>query len=79
MSAETPALVRSFKVGSRTVTFTIPKPVPGEGLCASVEWDPALSQHGLSDHELDQYRAGRDAVYHELSRMMGLKIMLVET
>jgi hypothetical protein len=77
MSASAAAIVRTFRVGKRTVTWTIPKPVVGSVSHSVVEWDPDLPRR-LSQREWQQYRAGRDAIYAELSTLLGINMMVVE-
>lgn len=73
MSAEAPALVRSFRVGRRVVTLTVPQPKPESVRGMTTEWFPDRPRH-LTPSELRQYRAGRDAVLAEL----GLRVLVVE-
>ncbi len=55
MSAEsvtggaTLGVARSFKVGRYTVDLTIPKPLPGQVMMASVEWAPCLPNPSTSE------------------------------
>lgn len=77
MSAEAAALVRSFRVGRRTVTMTFPTPERG-GVCALViEWSPHPPTR-LSRREWEQYRAGRGAAVADLSELTGLKPTVLE-
>ena len=77
---ESPFLVRSCKVGHRTVTFTFRRPVRGQAHCASVEWAPDMPGRGeLTAAEWDQYRGGRDSIYAELADKAGLgRVLIVE-
>jgi hypothetical protein len=59
------------------VTWTIPQPVIGAVSHSVVEWEPDRPRR-LSKREWRQYRAGRDAIYAELSVMLGLRIAVVE-
>jgi hypothetical protein len=77
MSAETPALVRSFRVGRRTVTITIPKPRRGGMVSVAVEWAPNAPTK-LSCRERAQYRRGRDSVLVELAREINMEIAVCE-
>ena len=77
MSAKSPALVRSFNVGKRTVTLTIPRPKPGTVAMMVVEWAPSPPRR-LSRRELRQYRAGRDAALAELARATGMNGLVIE-
>jgi hypothetical protein len=70
MSAEAAAIVRSFRVGKRTCTITMPKPHQGIATSAACEWSPTVPTR-LTKKELRQYRAGRDAAADELLKMMG--------
>ena len=78
MSAETPALTRSFPVGRRyECTITIPQQVRGQVRITLVEWSPAIPKR-LSKAEMRQYRAGRDSAFAELAERTGMTSMLVE-
>ena len=77
MSAESPSLVRSFRVGKRTCTLTLRKPVVGMVLHSTAEWSPEPPQR-LSRRELREYREGRNAVFAEFAQITGLRTLLVE-
>ena len=77
MSGEAPALTRSFCVGHRTVTVTMPVPRRGKVHCMTIEWAPDPPQR-LSKREWRQYRAGRNAAVAELAKWAGLKAMVIE-
>ncbi len=77
MTAETPALVRTFRVGKRTVTITAPRMRAGQVSCAVVEWSPD-TPHRLSRREMKQYQKGRDAAFADLCRELGVTGALVE-
>ncbi len=67
---------RSWSVGRYTVTMTIPR--SGSGLlAATVEWDPRLPKR-LTEAELQQYRAGRDAALADMAGELGITVGLVE-
>ena len=70
MSAETPAVVRTFDVGGRRCTITAQVPQAGKVTNLVVEWSPSRPRW-LSQVELWQYRQGRDAVMAELSHEIG--------
>lgn len=76
MSAHAALLVRSFPVGRRTVTITIPPIKPGAVVCMSAEWAPSLPR-SLSRRELQQYAEGRHAVMAELADIIGGTVMVV--
>lgn len=77
MSAEAAAFVRTFRVGEREVTITLPRPGAGRVVHLTVEWSPSLPTK-LSPAEFDQYRAGRDSALAELSAAMGISTMVIE-
>jgi len=77
MGAESPALVRSFPVGSRTCTLTLRKPVTGMVLHSACEWAPDPPRK-LTAAEIEEYRAGRNAAFAEFARLTGLRTMLIE-
>jgi hypothetical protein len=67
MSAETPLLVRTFKVGRYTVTMSFPRAVPGKPASVACEWQPTLPV--LSKRELYEYKQARDAAIQEFLRL----------
>jgi hypothetical protein len=77
MSATAAVLVRTFSVGKRIVTLTLPKPERGRALCMTCEWAPETPQQ-LSEIEWKQYRAGRDAALGELVNLTGMRTLVVE-
>ena len=77
MTAETPALVRTFRVGRRKVTLTVPQVRSGQVLHAATEWHPDVPRR-LSRREMAQYRRGRDAAFAELCAELGINGALVE-
>ncbi len=77
MTAETPALIRTFPVGPRTVTLTAPRLRAGQVSCASIEWHPDMPRR-LSRREMARYRRGRDAAFAELCGELGINGALVE-
>lgn len=77
MTAEAALLVRTFSVGKRRVTLTIPKPLTGAAVAMVCEWEPTQPRK-LSRREWREYRAGRNAAVAELSRQLGERILLME-
>ena len=77
MSAESPAVVHSFRVGKRTVTITIPYPELDSCIAMACEWSPTVPKR-LSRRGWREYRAGRDAALAELSRITGERCVVVE-
>lgn len=65
MSAQAPALARSWTVGRYQVTLTVQRPRRGRVAHAHVEWSPSVPK-GLTAAEWHEYRAGRDAALAEL-------------
>ena len=80
MTAETPALVRTFTVGKRfTVTVTMQRPERGKVVNTTMEWEPDVPAPGsLTDGEIADYRAGRNAAVAELAEAAGLNVAVVE-
>lgn len=76
MSAEAALLTRTWKVGIRDVTMTIPRPRAGQPVHVACEWAPSAPQR-LSGAEWRQYRAGRDAALRDLCAELGLRGGLV--
>ncbi len=77
MTAETPALIRTFPVGPRTVTLTAPRLRAGQVSCATIEWHPDMPRR-LSRREWKQYRAGRDAAFADLCGDLGIRGVMCE-
>lgn len=77
MSAEAALLVRSWKVGSRTVTMTVPKPRGKRPAFPVMDWSPQVPRNLTAD-EWAQYRAGRDAALAELAQSLGGTVAVVE-
>lgn len=77
MTASAALITRAWRVGSRTVTLSVPKPDGARPVCMSVEWAPNLPRK-LSAEEWKQYRAGRDAALAELAKQLGGAVGLIE-
>ena len=77
MTAETPAVVHSFKVGTRTATLTIQRPRVGSVVNMTVEWSPDAPPK-LSPVELAQYRQGRNSAVATLAAELDVKALVVE-
>ena len=78
MSGEAPLAVRSFRVGKRTCTLTIPRATDGVTVLSAVaEWTPSAPSQ-LSSKEWRQYRAGRDQTIASIAAELGLSIALLE-
>ncbi len=75
--AEQAALVRSWRVGKRTVTVTVPQVRSGQVLHAAFEWYPNMPRR-LSRREWKQYRKGRDAAFADLFAELGIRGLLCE-
>ena len=75
--AEKAALVRSWRVGKRTVTCTLPQVRPGQVGHAAFEWAPNMPRR-LSRREWRQYRSGRDAAFAELFEEIGIRGAVLE-
>ncbi len=77
MTAESAALVRTWRVGKRRVTMTAPKLRNGQVAMATIEWLPTMPSK-LSRREWTQYRTGRDAAFADLCRELGIRGALCE-
>ncbi len=77
MPAEAAALVRTWRVGKRRVTVTVPRIRTGQVIYPAIEWSPNLPRK-LSRREWRQYRTGRDAAFAELCRDLGIEGVLCE-
>ena len=42
------------------------------------EWSPDLPRRNLSEQELNQYRAGRDALLAEVGKELGGSVLILE-
>ncbi len=77
MSAEAPLLTRIWRVGARTVTFTVPRPKPGQAVHCSCEWDPDQPKL-LSPEEWRQYAAGRAAALAVIAEELRINVAVVD-
>ena len=75
--AEQAALVRTWRVGRRTVTATMPQPRRGQVRHTVMEWSPDQPRR-LSQREWKQYRKGRDAAFAELFTELGIRGAVLE-
>ena len=74
---EKAAMIRTFRVGKRKVTLTVPQIRAGQVAHAVIEWHPDMPRR-LSRREWKQYRQGRDAAFAELCRELGVSGALIE-
>ncbi len=72
MTGETAAMVRTWRVGKRQVTVTVPQVRTGQVATAAIEWHPDLPRR-LSRREWKQYRTGRDAAFADLCGDLGIR------
>lgn len=77
MSAEAPVVARSWRVGLRLCTLTIPRPDSGAAVCATVEWSPTVPTK-LSGSEFREYRRGRDDAIRALAGELGGAIAVID-
>jgi hypothetical protein len=77
MSAQAALAVRSWPVGNRTVTLTIPRPNSTGPIVASATWSPT-EPSGLSTSEWLQYRQGRHKALCELAEELGISVAVLE-
>ena len=79
MSAETPALTRTFPVGRRwRCTITVQRPTVGQVANMVAEWEPGRPTRRLNKAELRQNREGRNALAAELSEILGERVAVIE-
>lgn len=69
---ETAAMMRTWRVGRRKVTMTVPQIRNGQVAMATIEWLPTMPRK-LSRREWKQYRTGRDAAFAELCGDLGIQ------
>ncbi len=74
---ETAAMTRTWRVGRRKVTLTVPQTRSGQVAIAAIEWHPDMPRR-LSRRELKQYRTGRDAAFADLCGDLGIRGLLCE-
>ena len=77
MPGEAAALVRTWRVGKRRVTVTVPRVRTGQVLHTAFEWSPNMPRR-LSRREWKQYRAGRDAAFAKLFAELGIRGAVLE-
>ncbi len=77
MPAEAAAMTRTWRVGKRRVTMTVPRLRNGQVSMATIEWLPTMPRK-LSRREWRQYRAGRNAAFAELCGDLGVRGVLCE-
>ena len=74
---EAVAMMRTWRVGRRKVTLTVPQTRSGQVVTAAIEWHPDMP-HRLSRREWKQYRAGRDKAFAGLCGELGIRGLLCE-
>ncbi len=77
MPGEAAAMTRTWRVGRRTCTLTVPQTRSGQVATAAIEWHPDVPRR-LSRREWKQYRAGRDAAFADLCGDLGIRGLLCE-
>ncbi len=77
MPGESAAMTRTWRVGKRTVTATLPRARSGQVAHAAFEWHPDMPRR-LSRREWKQYRKGRDAAFAELFTDLGIRGAVLE-
>ena len=75
--AEVAILIRSWPVGSRTATLSVPRPQPGKTLHASVEWEPCPPK-ALTSTEWMAYRTGRDKALSEIAAELDITVAVLD-
>ena len=73
LSASAALITRSWKVGRRTVTLTMPRPMPGQVLHVACEWAPDVPTR-LTDAEWGEYRDGRQAALTEIAEALQINL-----
>lgn len=77
MSGESALAVRSWSVGDRTCTLTVPRPKLGVVGHAVIDWTPTAPTK-LSVDELQQYRAGRNVALASIALELGITAAVLE-
>ncbi|WP_430421866.1 hypothetical protein [Methylibium petroleiphilum] len=70
-------MIRTWQVGDRTCTMTVPRPAPGSLAHVAMEWTPDMPE-GLSADEWQQYRRGRDAAIAEVAAALQIAVAVVD-
>ena len=73
------AITSTFRVGDKflcTVSVPLNQP-PGSAITINAEWHPRPPSR-LTDDELAEYRAGRNAVLTEVARHLGGNVAVVD-
>lgn len=77
MTAEVAILTRSWPVGDRTCTLTVPRAKPSEIMHAVAEWSPTEPSR-LTAAEWAQYRAGRNHALAGIAAELGITVAVLE-
>ena len=77
MSTEAAAFVRSWKVGHRTCTLSVPAIRPGDRLSAVTEWSPTQPR-AMTELEIDQYIRGRNRALRDLAAELHISVAVVD-
>jgi len=72
LSAQAPALIRTWKVSRYTVTLTASTVQPGSLAAIAMEWSPELPER-LTEAEIAEYVRGRNAALAELAAIASPK------
>lgn len=76
MSASAALASRSWSVGERTVTLTIPNMKPGKPAHMAVEWSSEPAR--LTAEEWAEYRAGRNHAIAQIAAELGINVAVLE-
>lgn len=77
MTADAAAAVRTWSAGRYRCTLTVARPKPGAVVHCVLEWHPEQPRR-LSEPELRQYRAGRNAALLSIADELGISAAVVE-
>lgn len=77
MSAESALAVRTWRAGTYTCRLTVQRPRAGALVSAVIEWEPNQPVR-VTDVELREYRAGRNAALASISRELGINAAVIE-
>jgi hypothetical protein len=77
MNATAAALSRSWQVGHRIVTLTIPRLDAAGPVVATAEWTPSEPAR-LTPGEWRQYRFGRNQAIEQLAAELGISVAVLD-
>jgi hypothetical protein len=78
MPPEASWIVRSWRVGAWTATFSAVRSQPGRPVHAFVEWAPSMPNRGFTPRELAQYQGGLARATADVADALGVRFATAE-